>query len=46
VRVFTKVNGTLAVWEAPGMDYAEAIKCVRDELGVKHKPVILALVKY
>lgn len=46
MRVFTKVNGKLQVWQAEGMDYAEAIKCVRDELGVKHKPVILALVKY
>jgi hypothetical protein len=46
MRVFTRVSGKLAVWEAPGMDYQEAIKCVRDELGAKHKATILALVKY
>ena len=46
MRVFTRVAGKLAVWEAPNMDYAEAIKAVRDELGLKHKATILALVKY
>jgi hypothetical protein len=46
MRVFTRVAGKLAVWEAPDMEYAEAIKCVRDELGAKHKATILVLVKY
>ena len=46
MRVFTKVDGVLRVWEAADMTHEEAIKAVRDELGVKHKPVILALVKY
>lgn len=46
MRVFTKVNGNLLVWEVEGSGYAEAIKAVRDELGVGHKSVILALVKY
>lgn len=46
MRVFTKINGKLACWEIEGSGYADAIKMVRDELGVKHKPVILALVKY
>jgi hypothetical protein len=46
MRVFTRVGNKLAVWEAPDMDYAEAIKAVRDELGAKHKATILALVKY
>ena len=46
MRVFTKVNGNLLVWEVDTKDHTEAIKMVRDELGVGHKPVILALVKY
>jgi len=46
MRVFTKVNGNLLVWEVESTDPTEAIRAVRDELGVGHKPVILALVKY
>lgn len=46
MRVFTKINGELACWQIEGSGYAEAIKAVRDELGVGHKNVILALVKY
>lgn len=46
MRVFTKVNGKLAVWDVADMTADEAIRAVRDELGVGHKPVILALVKY
>jgi len=46
MRVFTKIDGKIAVWQVEGSDYAEAIRAVRDELGVDHKPAILALVKY
>jgi hypothetical protein len=46
MRVFTKIDGKLAVWDCEGSGYAEAIRAVRDELGTAHKPVILALVKY
>ena len=46
MRVFTKVNGNLLVWEVENMSHTEAISAVRDELGVGHKPAILALVKY
>jgi hypothetical protein len=46
MRVFTKIEGILACWQFKGDDYADAIKAVRDELGVGHKSAILALVKY
>jgi hypothetical protein len=46
MRVFTKIDGLLACWQIDGLEYAEAIKAVRDELGVGHKSAILALVKY
>lgn len=46
MRIFTKINGELAVWQVEGSSYADAIKLVRDELGVGHKAPILALVKY
>lgn len=46
MRVFTKINGKLLSWEANNMDYLEAVKAVRDEIGVKHRGAILALVKY
>lgn len=46
MRVFTKVDGKLACWDVLGCDYDEAIKLVRDELGVGHRGAILALVKY
>lgn len=46
MRVFTKVDGKLACWDVPDCDYETAINLVRDELGVGHHGVILALVKY
>lgn len=46
MRVFTKINGKIAVWEVADMTYEEAISAVRDELGVGHRGAILALVKY
>ena len=46
MRVFTKIDGKLACWQIDGVECSEAIKMVRNELGVGHKPVILALVKY
>jgi hypothetical protein len=46
MRVFTKVNGEIRVWEIDTLDPEEAINALRDELGVGHKPTILALVKY
>ena len=46
MRVFTKINGQLACWQFEGDGYAEAIKAVRDEVGLKHRDAILALVKY
>ena len=46
MRVFTKINGEIAVWDVPDMTYTEAISAVRDELGVGHRGAILALVKY
>jgi hypothetical protein len=45
-RVFTKLDGKLASWDVIANNYDFAIKLVRDELGVGHKPAILALVKY
>jgi hypothetical protein len=46
MRVFTKINGKIAVWEVSDMTYEQAISAVRGELGTAHKPAILALVKY
>lgn len=46
MRVFTKINGKLAVWDCDGFDYISAISATRDELGVGHRGAILALVKY
>lgn len=46
MRVFTKLDGKLACWQIEGSGYADAIKMVRDELGVGHRGAILALVKY
>lgn len=44
--VYTKINGKLAVWEfTKNDDPMECISLVRDELGIKHKPTILALIK-
>ena len=47
MRVFTKINGQLACWDvSDDMTYEDAIKAVRDEVGLKHRSAILALVKY
>jgi hypothetical protein len=46
MRVFTKNNGKLAVWDCDGTDYDSAIRAVRDELGREHRGAVLALVKY
>ncbi len=46
MRVFTKLDGKLACWQIEGSGYADAIKMVRNELGVGHRGAILALVKY
>lgn len=46
MRIFTKIDGVLACWQIDGVEYDAAIKLVRDDLGVGHKSVILALVKY
>jgi hypothetical protein len=46
MRVFTKISGQLACWQFEGTDYADAIRAVRDEIGLKHRGAILALVKY
>jgi hypothetical protein len=47
MRVFTKINGKLACWDVDdGMTYEVAIRAVRDEVGLKHRGAILALVKH
>ena len=46
MRVFTKVNGQLLVWEVADVTAQEAIELVKQELGPNHKPTVLALVKY
>lgn len=46
MRVFTKVNGQLLVWEVLDVTAPEAIEMVRQELGPDHKATVLALVKY
>lgn len=46
MRVFTKIKGELVVWEVADMTYEEAIKAARNEVGLKHRGAILALVKY
>ena len=46
MRVFTKIDGKLAVWQFEGNDYVEAIELVRGELGTEHKAAVLALLKY
>ncbi len=46
MRVFTKINGELAVWQIDGMTHDEAIMAVRAELGSEHRGAVLALVKY
>jgi len=46
MRVFTKIKGELVVWEVSGVEIDEAIKLVRNEVGLKHRVPILCLVKY
>lgn len=46
MRIFTKVNGKLIVYETNTDDIALAIQMVKDELGPDHKVPVLALVKY
>jgi len=46
MRIFTKVDGKLIAWDVTDMTYEEAVKAVRDEVGLKHRGAILALVKY
>lgn len=46
MRIFTKVNGELIVYETNTKDVALAIQMVKDELGPVHKTPVLALVKY
>lgn len=43
-KVYTKIKGKLAVFEVATLDTDVAIKTVRDELKLKHKKVILAMV--
>ena len=45
MRVYTKVNDKLAVFNVDTEDTEEAIKIVRDAVGLRHKGTILALVK-
>jgi hypothetical protein len=46
MRIFTKVNGELVVYETNTEDINLALKMVKDELGPEHKVPVLALVKY
>jgi hypothetical protein len=46
MRVFTKINGELAVWQIEDMAHDEAIQAVRGTLSVQHRGAVLALVKY
>lgn len=43
-KVYTKIEGKLAVFDLGTEDTQEAIKEVRDHLKLKHKKVILAVV--
>ena len=43
-KVYTKLKGKLAVFDVGTGDTYEAIKVVRDQLKLKHKKVILAVV--
>lgn len=45
MHVYTKIDGKLAVFNVDTEDTDEAIKVVRDEVGLRHKPTILALVR-
>lgn len=46
MRIFTKVDNKLIVYETNTDDIAVAIQLVKDELGAEHRTPILALVKY
>lgn len=47
MRIFTRVEGKLAMWQVPeDMTLDEALVSVRRELGSKHTATILTLVKY
>jgi len=46
MRIFTRVNGELQVWETNVTDPAMAITLVKNELGLAHRSPVLALVKY
>lgn len=46
MRIFTRVNGELQVWETNVTDPATAIALVKNELGMAHRSPVLALVKY
>lgn len=45
MHVYTKINDKLAVFNVDTEDTDEAIKMVRDEVGLRHKPTILALIE-
>ena len=45
IAVFTKIDGKLARFEVDTDDDEVAIKTVRDHIGIKHKPLILALIE-
>ncbi len=46
MRIFTRVNGEIQVWETNVSDPAIAIQLVKKELGLAHKSPVLALVKF
>lgn len=45
MHVYTKINDKLAAFNVDTESTDEAIKMVRDEVGLRHKPVILALIQ-
>lgn len=45
MHVYTKINDKLAAFNVDTEDPEEAIKVVRDEVGLRHKETILALIK-
>lgn len=45
MRVYTQINGKLAVFNVDTADTGEAIKTVRNAVGLRHKGVILALIE-
>jgi hypothetical protein len=47
MRVFTKIDGKLAVWQIDEeISIEDAIRAVSGELSVQHRGAVLALVKY